>query len=632
IIGTIQSETSPQQGVASLGWQPIPLTRRNLDAAEAKCAQLNRLLASLNPDLDIEAALRSVSSSYDGTPSIDEDAPDDVGEYDWHETLSRAATPKDGMAILSTVDAGYLGSSSGSDLLQEIASLLPQMAPGKASSPASPRSRGATASTSEVPRFDPPDLGASVIITKFIDSYFLFYNTCYPIVHEKTFRQRVEKRQQMSSVSRRIIYYMVLALGHWISTDKSSWDYYSAARSRVSVAMLESGSMETIEAFLLMSNYLQKRDRPNTGFIFSGIAYRMAIGLGLHREPPTAVNSMAKERRRQLFWILFCFDSGFNITTGRPPGMTQGFIDTHLPRNIDDRNGDAVLDEVNYPTTYSAIIAQAKLAQLADVIYAEFLLAKTANAKIEYQVAEMLDQRVEEWRTQLPEYFTSDDIPAWFLGPRSVVLWKAKNLQILLWRGTKRQHSYLPEKPDARSRCLEIAMRSIHEIATFCTTYEGILHLGISWYATYFLFQAVLVIEANYFNKEEYVGDDEKRAWQLCVSSARTCMELLARNSVAASRCLEILDRLHNHFVVPTNEPLLNFQMVVSAASSEPSLGSGLTPHEAYSDMMGQDFALNDFVPDPTLRMLVGQTPIDLFNNTPLDFLFDDSSIGTGYT
>jgi transcriptional regulatory protein GAL4 len=27
-------------------------------------------------------------------------------------------------------------------------------------------------------------------------------------------------------------------------------------------------------------------DRPNTGYSFVGIAYRMALGLGLHREAP----------------------------------------------------------------------------------------------------------------------------------------------------------------------------------------------------------------------------------------------------------------------------------------------------------------------------------------------------------
>jgi hypothetical protein len=41
-----------------------------------------------------------------------------------------------------------------------------------------------------------------------------------------------------------------------------------------------------VQAFLLMGNYLQKRDRPNIVYNLIGIAYRMALGLGIHRELP----------------------------------------------------------------------------------------------------------------------------------------------------------------------------------------------------------------------------------------------------------------------------------------------------------------------------------------------------------
>lgn len=63
----------------------------------------------------------------------------------------------------------------------------------------------------------------------------------------------------------------------------------------------------------------------------------MALGLGMHREI-TSNNrqTMALERRRQVFWTLFCFDSGLSITTGRPATIIDAFVDVQLPRNIDD--------------------------------------------------------------------------------------------------------------------------------------------------------------------------------------------------------------------------------------------------------------------------------------------------------
>ena len=65
----------------------------------------------------------------------------------------------------------------------------------------------------------------------------------------------------------------------------------------------------------------------------------MALGLGLHREFPPGIaekDNLAQERRRQLWWILYCFESGFSITTGRPTTAPDAFIDIRMPSNVDD--------------------------------------------------------------------------------------------------------------------------------------------------------------------------------------------------------------------------------------------------------------------------------------------------------
>lgn len=196
--------------------------------------------------------------------------------------------------------------------------------------------------------FDPAWLPASSLTDGFVDAYFQLYNVSYPILHEATFRAEMalQTRTISSSTTWRIIYYMVLAIGHWLcsstaggsSSTLEQCPYYAAARSRVSMQLLEAGSTRTVQGFLLMGNYLQKRDRPNTGYNLIGLAHRIAVGIGLHREKPLATeDTIMLERNRQLFWVLYCFDSGFNITTGRPIAAMEGFIDQSLPRNIDDR-------------------------------------------------------------------------------------------------------------------------------------------------------------------------------------------------------------------------------------------------------------------------------------------------------
>lgn len=70
-----------------------------------------------------------------------------------------------------------------------------------------------------------------------------------------------------------------------------------------------------------------------------GIAFRMALGLGLHREistNDTEPNTLNKEIRRRVWWILYMVDSGFSITMGRPTTASDAFIDVKYPQNVDD--------------------------------------------------------------------------------------------------------------------------------------------------------------------------------------------------------------------------------------------------------------------------------------------------------
>ncbi|ETS82648.1 hypothetical protein PFICI_04524 [Pestalotiopsis fici W106-1] len=647
-----------------------PLKRKNLDAAELRCSQLETLLRSLNPDLDIEESLAKLNnpaqndpsgnqSHYSGTEA-DQEGEDGEARYEWHEDSSLQAAPatgneespsfgnhEDGMGAFSTSESGYLGSSSGSSLLQEIATLLPTVLAGTNASLASP----SKPSPSVNEEFDRPDLASSAVASLFIDAYFLFYNTSYPVIHEKTFRRKAASdwRRTKRRSTWSIMYYMVLAIGHWVSatdhtTVQTHSPYYSAARSRMSISMLESGTIETLQAFLLMGNYLQKRDRPNTAYNLMGIAYRIAFGLGLHREIPNAADTMIFERRRQLFWTTYCFDSGFNITTGRPPTAADVFFDTRLPRNVEHQDNDlgtGIVREVDHPTPYSAIVAQAELARIASELYSEFLMAKTAGARIEYQVAEAIDGKLMAWKDALPGYFASTDVPSWFLGPRSMVLWKQQNLRILLWRGSKLNHPFVASRLDAERRCVELAMQTIHDVASFCEGYESMLHLGLSWYATYFLFQATLILEVSRIGKESPEHFDLP-AWEISISRSRSSLGVLAKKNSSATRCLEIIDSIQrnlssmgasqpNHSLISlapqghdAPEPVQNEQFLIENMFTD-------NPVDDATLWQGYGFNDGDFNNgDPTIRMLIDQTPLDFLDGIPRDMLFSNPT-GTRY-
>jgi transcriptional regulatory protein GAL4 len=264
---------------------------RNLDATEQRCEKLTALLKSLNPDIDIEQALKNgVPSAPPKPPStasprspqqVDEASPGSSHEYEWHEAplsndKEQVQSLRDGMALLSTdpSESGYIGtchpitlfdrmthlitgSSAGSSMLQTIFSLLSLKGPLDDPSRKELSNFIATRQRSESGALLlEGDLASSLITEGLIDAYFLLYNTSYPILHSQLFRESYKNRSQISTTSTwQLIFYTVLAIGHWVLSsgeDHADSPYYLAARSRMSAGMLESGTLAGVQAFLLM--------------------------------------------------------------------------------------------------------------------------------------------------------------------------------------------------------------------------------------------------------------------------------------------------------------------------------------------------------------------------------------------
>jgi transcriptional regulatory protein GAL4 len=304
----------------------------------------------------------------------------------------------------------------------------------------------------------------------------------------------------------------------------------------------------------------------------------MALGLGMHREVMHVKQSAIQaERRRRLFWTLFCFDSGLSITTGRPTTSIDAFVDVHMPRNIDESVSprdtssdfcanviqiltdyqllgpdDALPEEVNYPTTSSAIIAQTKLAIIANEMHTTFWSVKTSRVEANHDLALTTEVRLFHWRNSLPRYFTSSDVPEWFLGPRAIVLWKEQNLRILLWRSSQRRHLTETGKSVARLKCYATAIETINDVAVFCTEHTESLHMGLNWYATYFLFQALLVLVVGRVElssaplPSQSTPPGDEASCSEAVDQGRRCLQLLDKPNSTARRCIEILDRLQS--------------------------------------------------------------------------------------
>jgi transcriptional regulatory protein GAL4 len=380
---------------------------------------------------------------------------------------------------------------------------------------------------------------SGLIEQAFIDAYFLNYHTSYPFVHQPTFRAQFnDPSLRPHGTAWQILLNTILALGAWsIGDDSSDLDitFYQEARTCLQQAsVFETGNLTLVQALLLLSNYAQKRNKPNTGWNYLGLAVRMAMSLGLHKEfHGWKISLLQREIRRRLWWGVFIFDSGAAKTFGRPILLPdENVMDAKQVLNIQDevciyrKNDDgprsdflqaltpattSLPTESLGPTLYSGLIAQARFHLITNSVYQRLI----STPSITPEETLNLQKPMEEWYNELPSYFhyplqplavhpTHPD-PDNLALVRNRMLWRNWNLIILIYRpillrwaarrwsphGASSDGSSVsseggaedPCETECRVRCLQNARLTIASISEYMDNHVC-TRLG-AWYMLY---------------------------------------------------------------------------------------------------------------------------------------------------
>jgi transcriptional regulatory protein GAL4 len=324
-------------------------------------------------------------------------------------------------------------------------------------------------------------------ITHTIDAYFVNYHTSYPFLHEATFRaQYAELVPRPDDRTWNLVLYTVLALGAWTIGDEhdhgefNEMFYRKASSFWQDQSIFESANLATVQALVLLSNYAQKRNKPNTGWNYLGLAVRMAVSLGLHRElPEWNITLLQREMRRRVWWGLFIFDSGASVTFGRAILLPErDMIDVKHVLNISDGALTPMTthspSESGEPTIYSSLKVQSELHLAANPVSNRLLCAPNITP----EEALSLHKPLLSWAAAVPSYFQLDR-PAshtydWYLFARSKLWWRYWNLEIILFRPFVlraaiqkmhgRQLDLSSNHDDSKRLCLEAAHRTIFTV------------------------------------------------------------------------------------------------------------------------------------------------------------------------
>ncbi|KAH8431629.1 fungal specific transcription factor domain-containing protein [Aspergillus melleus] len=280
----------------------------------------------------------------------------------------------------------------------------------------------------------------------YIRSYFSTYHLLYPFVHEASFMWQY---REISSVAHHtawpILSNMVVAMGAW-STGEDSCNmnmiYSERAKNCLKqISVLDKGNVTLLQALLLLSAYNEKRGNPKESWNFLGLAVRMSIGLGLHRESTYTSSSQSlleKEIQRRVWWSVYCTDSCSSKIHGLPLLLPEDRLIAVRPvLNISDEA--LTLQTTTHPPEtedlpiYTGLIQQASYHRLANRIYRRLLSVDQISAQEMKSLEDMIDNwHINSSRYSLP--FNSKQLPEWAILARDRQLLCDRSLRLLVHR------------------------------------------------------------------------------------------------------------------------------------------------------------------------------------------------------
>ncbi|SGZ56682.1 CIC11C00000003915 [Sungouiella intermedia] len=458
--------------------------------------------------------------------------------YDWDERklLRHDSRPTiiDGMA--TTVSNSYLGVTSS-------AALLNLVGVGYFLHPIQP----------ELKDLEFLKMPERKILEENVTNYFSTYHISYPIVHKALFFAHFNEIVPPPPCWKSLLY-IVAAIGSFMSAtsaaDHADLILFDRAKQNLSMEDWETGNLTLVQTLSLMSNYLQLRDRPNSGYNYLGIAMRMALGLGFHKNmDDSEIPLFDQEVRRRVWWGLYVFDCSQTITYGRPLGVSCNGVDTRLPLNIVDSSLTSSTTQVpkdeDLPTIYTSLRLQALFHLLTNGIYERIISEPLPSAQ---SLLEWDTQYIQRWKGMIPDYYRENEqVQPEYQLSHAVIHWRYRNLRIIIYRFfvLKRQYELGQSLQDeyewrASTVCLEECRATLQNMDRFWKSKTAYNRMD-AWWSLYFLIHAVMMPLVCLRNDPLSI---EAQSWRNDVGIAKGIITKIMNICPPAVRILDLIEKV----------------------------------------------------------------------------------------
>ncbi|KAH6981589.1 hypothetical protein BKA56DRAFT_584162 [Ilyonectria sp. MPI-CAGE-AT-0026] len=156
--------------------------------------------------------------------------------------------------------------------------------------------------------------------------------------------------------------------------------------------VIEEGSLESVQALMLMALYRQKHNQRHTSWVVLGSAVRIAQSLGMHIKTDDE-SLMLKEQKTRLWWSLYELDQWSSCILGQSSDLSMDAKGVPSP-------SDSLTAGNTSPPMYAS--TSARLAQFLSTAMSCIFL----NQQRREQDTDGLIQDLEAWWASVPEHLT----------------------------------------------------------------------------------------------------------------------------------------------------------------------------------------------------------------------------------
>ncbi|ORX45499.1 hypothetical protein DM01DRAFT_299698 [Hesseltinella vesiculosa] len=307
--------------------------------------------------------------------------------------------------------------------------------------------------------------------------------------------------------------------------------------------------ISTVQALILLSSHQQGASRTARSWLYSGMAFRMALDLGLNRDTKHWKLSLdEQERRKRVFWCCFMVDRLTSAVYGRSLTFDERDCDVPFPSEDDEEPLPCTTDDRSSARLLDVFVQNIKLCDILGHVLKNIYYAKSrlhiSRQQIEHLLT-TLHQQLTTWHTRLPTSLqynipnTEDGQmvpdPPYYVNQIHMLY---HTCMILLHR------SFIPgpmQAVETSFASYDICVSSARAILHMVSIMRADAHLrNVTSYAVYYAFTAgIIFIKMAASQKQPFAFDAKVN-----VNTIMRALEEMEKTWLHAGRCCNILGEL----------------------------------------------------------------------------------------